>query len=88
MRFDELVLVRLVRPDDWAPLPADEEAQVQDANLAAVVDLHVRGAARGGPGRRRRRAGARLRRHDVRPRGGPGGVGRGALPRSEAEAEG
>ncbi|GAB3101550.1 YciI family protein [Isoptericola nanjingensis] len=43
MRFDELVLVRLVRPDDWAPLPADEEMQVQDAHLAAVADLHAVG---------------------------------------------
>ncbi|MEL7974564.1 hypothetical protein AAG589_01760 [Isoptericola sp. F-RaC21] len=43
MRFDELVLVRLVRPDDWAPLPADAEVQVQDAHLAAVADLHDRG---------------------------------------------
>lgn len=43
MRFDELVLVRLVRPDDWAALPADEELQVQDAHLAAVADLHDRG---------------------------------------------
>lgn len=43
MRFEELVLVRLVRPDDWAPLPADEEVRVQDAHLAAVADLHDRG---------------------------------------------
>lgn len=43
MRFDELVLVRLVRPDGWAPLPEDEELAVQDAHLAAVADLHARG---------------------------------------------
>jgi len=43
MGFDELVLVRLVRPDDWGPLPEDEELQVQDAHLAAVADLHDRG---------------------------------------------
>lgn len=43
MRFEELVLVRLVRPHDWAPLPEDEAAAVQDAHLAAVADLHDRG---------------------------------------------
>jgi len=43
MRFDELVLVRLVRPDGWAPLPADDAVAVQDAHLAAVADLHDRG---------------------------------------------
>jgi uncharacterized protein YciI len=43
LRFDELVLVRLVRPDGWAPLPQDDEVAVQDAHLAAVADLHDRG---------------------------------------------
>ncbi|MFI2101975.1 YciI family protein [Isoptericola sp. NPDC019693] len=43
MRFDELVLVRLVRPDDWAPLPEDDVLAVQDAHLAAVADLRDRG---------------------------------------------
>ncbi|MFE5340663.1 YciI family protein [Isoptericola sp. NPDC056578] len=43
MRFDELVLVRLLRPEGWAPLPEDDAVAVQDAHLAAVADLHERG---------------------------------------------
>jgi uncharacterized protein YciI len=43
MDFDQYVVVRLVRPDDYQELPPDEAMRVQDAHLANVADLHDRG---------------------------------------------
>ncbi|GAA3619050.1 YciI family protein [Microlunatus ginsengisoli] len=43
MTFDEYVVVRLVRPPNWAPMAPEQEAATQDAHLAHLAELHDRG---------------------------------------------
>ena len=43
MEFESYVMVRVVRPPGFEPLPEDEAGRIQDAHLANIHAMHVAG---------------------------------------------